>query len=91
MKRIGLFHDAALPQPPTHHPPCRRASAEDVSRALDGEAVLVSSLSPLVQADLEGQEEGVFVLVHTVEATGMVFTACVWKVGSGIRSALAFK
>lgn len=53
---------------------------EDISRALDGIAVPVSSMSPPVQADLEGQEEGIFVFVHTVEATGKVLTACVWKV-----------
>ncbi|CAN0294717.1 unnamed protein product, partial [Ectocarpus sp. 4 AP-2014] len=57
----------------------RRASAEDISRALDGIAVPVSSLSPPVVADLEGQEEGIFVFVHTVKDTGKVFTACVWK------------
>lgn len=58
----------------------REASAEDVSRALDGEAVAVPTLSLPVQAALEGQEEGIFVLVHTVEAKGRVFSACVWKV-----------
>lgn len=67
----------SLPPP---HLPCRRASAEDVSRAIDGLAVPVTSLSAPVQADLEGQEEGIYVLVHTVEPTGMVFPACVWKV-----------
>lgn len=62
---------------------CRRASADDISRAIDGLAVPVTSLSAAVQADLEGQEEGIFVFVHTVESTGMVFPACVWKVCLG--------
>lgn len=58
----------------------RNATAGDLSRALDGHAVPMELLSAPTQKALEGQEEGIFVFTHTMEATGRVFSACVWKV-----------
>lgn len=58
----------------------RQATAEDLSRALDGQVVPVQFLSAPTQAALEGEEEGIFVLSHTIQSTGRVFFACVWKV-----------
>lgn len=77
---------AAIPYPCSPHGfPFlnRRASAEDMSRALDGEIVPMEALSPAMQSDLEGEEEGTYVMVHTDPASNRSFSACVWKVRWG--------
>ena len=68
----------------------RDATAEDVSRALDGEGVPIACLSAPLQDALKGEEEGIFVLVHTAKSTGRVFSACVWKVRRGFQLFVAF-
>ena len=51
-----------------------------MSRTLDGEIVPLEALSPAMQSDLDGEEEGTYVIVHTDPPSGRSFSACVWKV-----------